>query len=338
LGTDYLAPAERIELAQKLAELGARVAPVLEELFPPDGSDFLSPQFWHHMKGGGKRIRPALCLLCCEGLGGDPAKALRFAAAVEILHNMFLIHDDIEDGDTVRRDAPTVWRRFGLANAINAGDYMLGRAYHAILQSPVEEATRLRLVRAFTDTYELTCRGQALDINSRGKDGFTVEDYLEMVTLKTGHYLALGMVGGGIVAGAGPAVIEQIQELGRSMGPAFQVRDDLLDLTAGKGRGGATGNDIREGKPSILYAHALGAAAADERRWLVEVMRKPREETTESDVRGVIGLYERCGSMDFARQTADRLIQQALRTLERIPLKNKATFRHVVRFLAERAS
>ena len=325
-------------LAEQLADSGSRIEPVLSELFPHGRCDHLAVPFWHHMGAGGKRIRPALCLLCCEALGGDADRALHFAAAVEILHNMFLVHDDVEDGDTVRRDAPTVWVKFGTANAVNLGDYMLGRAHAAILRSPVDAQTKVRLLAAFTDTYELTCRGQALDINLRGCENFTVPQYLEMVTLKTGHYLVLGMVGGAIIAGLDDSVVTAIQGLGRTMGPAFQVRDDLIDLTEGKGRGGALGNDIREGKPSILYAHALSAAGCAERKRLVAIMRKDRDETTEGDVKEVIALYERVGSLEFARTRADQLVQEAFQAIEQIPVPNKDFFRDAARFMAERAT
>jgi geranylgeranyl pyrophosphate synthase len=324
--------------ARGLLEAGSRVEPLLEEMFPRDRADFLSAPFWHHMGTGGKRLRPALCIRCCEELGGEADQAIPFAAAVEILHNMFLVHDDLEDGDTVRRDAPTVWVRFGMENAVNLGDYMLGRAYAAILSSPVELSATHRLLTAFTETYERTCRGQALDVNWRGREDLTVEQYLEMVTLKTGDYLALGMVGGAIIAGLPDGSVAQIRQLGSNMGPAFQVRDDVIDLTLGKGRGGALGNDIREGKPSILYAHALSAASGEDRRRLLEIIRKPREETTDADVREVIALYGRLGSLDFARRTADELVRQAFETIERIPVENKDFFRQAARFMAERTT
>ena len=324
------------ELASGLAEAGKRIEPILLELFPPAPEDYMSGPFWYHMGSGGKRIRPALCLLCCEALGGESERAIHFAAAVEILHNLLIIHDDVEDGDTVRRDMPTVWVKFGIENAINLGDYMLGRAYHATWLSPVDTEKRLRLVEAFTQTCEHTCLGQAIDLNSRGKDDFTIERYLEMVALKTGHYLALGMVGGAIIAGLHEQGVREIQKLGCDMGSAFQIRDDLIDLTQGKGRGGAKGNDIREGKPSILYAHAVSAADEPDRRRLLEVMRKPRGETTDADVDWVVGLYERLGSLRFAREKADVLVNQAFDTIERIPVENKGFFRRVARFMVDR--
>lgn len=321
-----------------VAEAGKLIEPILEELIPHGADDYISDAFWHHTATGGKRIRPALCLLTCEALGHRKEDGIPFAASVEMLHNMFLLHDDIEDGDTIRRDAPTVWVKFGVPNAINVGDYMLGRAYSAILRSQVAPAVLVRLIGAFTATFERTCQGQALDINARGNASFTVDRYLEMVELKSGHYLALGMVGGAIIAGAGDEVIRAIQELGTNMGPAFQIRDDVIDLTLGKGRGGALGNDIREGKPSILYSCALEKLPPAEGERLREIMVRDRAETTDADVRWVCEAYERCRALEFARQKADELVAEAHRTIERIPVDNKAFFREIATFMASRAT
>lgn len=175
-----------------------------------------------------------------------------------------------------------------------------------------------------------------MDLNNRGRDDVTVDDYLEMVTLKTGRYLALGMVGGGIVAGLAAAAVAQIEVLCESMGAAFQIRDDVIDLTAGKGRGGVTGNDIREGKASILYAHAIAAARAGERREVIEIMRKPREQTTDADVQRVEELYRRLGSLDFAKAEADRLVERAFETIERLPVRDKSFFRRLARYMVSR--
>ncbi|NLW49827.1 MAG: polyprenyl synthetase family protein [Candidatus Brocadiaceae bacterium] len=326
------------ELDEQLAQAAARIDPVLEQLFPRQGGDVLSEAVWYHMEGGGKRIRPAICLLACEQLGGRPDDALPFAAAVEILHNMLLVHDDLEDGDTVRRNRQALWVRYGVGHAVNVGDYMLAVACRAVLSSPVPDATRVRLADAFADAYASTCRGQALDMSDRGREDLTVDDYLRMVTLKTGRYLALGMVGGAIVAGLEPEAVRPIEELGESMGPAFQIRDDAIDLTAGKGRGGVVGNDVREGKPSILYAHALGAASAPDRRRLVEIMRRDRAETTDDDVAWVRDLYERCGSLEFAARTADELVQRAYASIERIPVADREFFGQLARYMADRAT
>jgi geranylgeranyl pyrophosphate synthase len=326
------------DIERELARAGALIAPVLEELLPCGRDDLLSEAIWYHLDTGGKRIRPAICVLTCERLGGDPAHALHFAAAVEVLHNMLLVHDDLEDGDTIRRDREAVWVRYGMPNAVNAGDYLLGVAFRAVVNSPVSDRVRVRLMTAFTDALESTCRGQALDLNCRGKADLTVHDYLEMVKLKTGRYLALGMVGGAIIAGLRRKPLAAIDTLGEDMGAAFQIRDDLIDLTAGKGRGGVTGNDIREGKASILYAHAISVASRAEKDALIRVMRKPRDKTTDADVERVKRLYQRLGSLEFAQDVAERLVSQAFETIERLPAANRDFFRQLTRYMASRTT
>ena len=325
-------------MAKRLKEAGHRIDPVLEELFPPETDRYLRESFWHHMAGGGKRLRPALCVLSCKALGGDESDVLYFAAAVEILHNMFLVHDDIEDGDHIRRDQPTVWAEYGIGNGINVGDFMLGRAFRAVLKTPADEATCLRLMDEFVTTYDYTCQGQAFDLNRRGDEDLTVEDYLEMVTRKTGHYLTLGMVGGAIIAGAPEEAVDAFHELGRNMGPAFQIRDDVLDLEASKGRGGDVGNDIREGKPSILFAHSIKNAEPDDRATLLEIMRRDRDDTSDDDVETVVEIYESCGAFEFARQKSQELTERGFETVERIPTEEKDFFRNVVTYMAERSS
>ncbi len=326
-----------VAMEERLQEAAARIEPVLKELLPPKADEYLSDAVWYHLRSGGKRIRPAICLLTCEQLGEAPSRALYFAAAVEILHNMLLIHDDVEDGDTVRRDRETVWVRYGQANAINVGDFMLGVASEALLRSPVSNRQRVELARAFAAAYTDTCRGQAFDLNTRGKVDLTVEHYLEMVTLKTGRYMALGMLGGAIVADADAVVLECVGRLGECMGAAFQIRDDMIDLTVGKGRGGQTGNDIREGKSSILYAHAINAADEDTKRELAGIMAKPREETTDFEVERVGALYEELGSLEFARAEAERLVQKAFDIIEQVPLNDTRFFRQVIGYMVSRS-
>ena len=326
------------DLKHVLAEYGRRVEQRMRECVPREEGSLLSEATWHHLETGGKRIRPALCLATCEALGGRVEEALDFALAVELLHNMLLVHDDLQDEDRVRRDRPTVWVKYGQANAVNVGDYLLGLAYNAILRPATPAETRLALVDAFTFAYQKTVEGQDLDLNSRADPAFTVERYERTVVLKTGYYLALGMVGGAIVAGAGKAVIDRFWEFGKFAGPAFQVQDDILDLTAGKGRGGALGCDIREGKASILYAHALAHAGADERRRLIEIMRAERERTSAADVEWVTDLYRRRGALDFARAYAAELLRKAKEIVEALPLEQRETLRRLTDFVTNRAT
>jgi len=327
-------PASSVET--RIQEQGERISPLLEELLPEDGAAFLVEPIRYHLDTGGKRIRPALCLMTCDALGGDSEAAVPFAAAVELLHNMLLLHDDIQDGDEIRRDKPTVWKQYGLGNAINAGDYLLARAIKAVMQSDVSADVMAQLMQVFNDTFERTIEGQALDLNARSDPQWGIEQYMCMAELKTGHYLVLGMIGGAIIAGASDETIHCLRRLGENMGPAFQIRDDTIDLTVGKGRGGVKGCDIREGKPSILYAHALSHSKPDEQAKLIEIMARSRETTTDADVEWVMSLYERSGSLKFASEKADKLTAQALEVIKALPAEQQESLRELVAYMVER--
>lgn len=307
---------------------------------PRDGAEFLSEGVWYQFSSGGKRLRPALCLLTCEQLGGEPDRALPFALAAEMLHNFLLIHDDIEDGDTLRRDQKTLWAHLGLSNALNVGDYLIANAYRIILGSPLESETIVRLLDIYSLTFERTVEGQALDINQRGLESFSVDDYYRIVQLKTAYYLTFNLVGGAIVAGFHGDVIDQLWELGRHLGPAFQIRDDVIDLTRGKGRGGEIGCDIREGKPSILFAFALEQLreSREDRQKLLDIIRKPREETSAEDVDTVLGLYRQTKSLEFAETASRELIDKAYGLIDNLPLdvSGKTLFRSISQFMVDR--
>jgi geranylgeranyl pyrophosphate synthase len=331
-----------MDVAALLRKYTGEIEVLLREEIPQGQFRFISEGVWYQFSSGGKRIRPALCLLTTEALGGDPRKALNFALAAEILHNVLLIHDDIEDGDTVRRDQKTLWAELGVANAINISDFLISKAYRIILKSPLEPRIVLRLIEVFSETYERTVEGQALDINLRGDEGLTIEQYFDIVQLKTAYYLTFNLVGGALAAGLDGKGVDALWELGRWLGPAFQIRDDIIDLTEGKGRGGEVGCDIREGKPSIFFAHALErrSGTAAERRRLVEIVRRPREETSPEDVEWAIGFYRRTGGLDFAQGEARRLIEGASSVIDRLPMeeRHRDLFREISRFMIDRNS
>lgn len=317
---------------------GRRIDPLLEEEFRIGEYPFLSEGARYQLQSGGKRLRPALCLLTCEGLGGDLEAALPFACSSEILHNLFLLHDDIEDGDRKRRNRDTLWVRYGIPNAINIGDFLAAKAYGILLRSPVPEPVLRHLLAVFTDTYLVTTRGQALDINLRASPELTLERYLEIVSLKTARYLAYNMVGGAIVAGSGAEILDRLWKVGDCLGPAFQIQDDVLDLTEGKGRGGTIGCDILEGKPTILLAYALKVAAGSpETARLLEILAKPREETMPEEVAWAIGFYERVGAVSFARARASELAARAEALVTELPLANRDVLARLCRFVVERA-
>jgi geranylgeranyl pyrophosphate synthase len=273
----------------------------------------------------GKRIRPVLAMLTAEDLGAAPHAALSFASAIEVLHNFALVHDDIEDGDTMRRGRPAVHVRHGLAHGINAGDYMLGRVFGIVTRdTALAPATRLALLELLDDTLEALFRGQAQDIAARGRHAFSMSEYEELVANKTGSYLAAPMIGGAIVAGADEKVLEALRHFGLAMGPLFQIRDDLIDLTAAKGRG-ASGSDIREGKRSYLVAAAAAAASAADCDRLFAILDTPREATTDGDVAWVIELFDRTGAIAAAESRCEELLREGLAAIAVLPPRLRAT-------------
>ena len=194
---------------------------------------------WNDLQGqavevyAGKQFRPLFLLLCAEATGGGWRQALPAAAAVELIHNFSLIHDDIEDRSPLRRNRPTLWSIWGEASAINAGDAMFALAHMAVLrltECGIPAARVLQAVRLFEQTNLELTRGQHLDMAFEFRREVSVDEYLEMVRGKTAALIGLSAQLGALVAGLPVERIDAFGELGLSLGMAFQVRDDILGI------------------------------------------------------------------------------------------------------------
>ncbi|HEY7037002.1 MAG TPA: polyprenyl synthetase family protein [Thermomicrobiales bacterium] len=203
----------------------------------------------------GKRIRPSLALLSCAAAGGDPYVAAPLAAAVELLHNFTLVHDDIQDGSPSRRHRPTVWSLWGAGQAINAGDALFAASQLALLrlaEAETSPALTLRLATAYNLMTIDIVGGQVLDLGFEGRDDVTPADYLAMIGGKTAAIVRFAAWGGALLAGASDDVADRFGAFGRALGLGFQIRDDLLGIW---GRSEVTGkadaDDIRRRKQSL---------------------------------------------------------------------------------------
>ncbi len=264
----------------------------------------------------GKRVRPVLALEACESLGGHADDAMPFAMAIELMHNFFLVHDDIEDGDEYRRGRPAIWKHYGLAHGINIGDFFYTQVFAAFLsarQDVYSPSLSLDLLRLLVDTLERTHVGQALDIEARHRRDLTIDDYMQIVTNKTGYYLAAPIIGGAIIAGEA-SVRDAVREFGLCVGPVFQIIDDLLDLTEGKGRD-VNGSDIREGKRSFMAIYTGEKADVKDFDRLYDLLDKPREDTNELDIQEVVEIYEKYDALKAARQYCDDLMEKGRKAL-----------------------
>jgi geranylgeranyl diphosphate synthase type I len=214
----------------------------------------------------GKRIRPALALWACESLGGDPAWALPAAVAVELIHNFTLIHDDIQDGDQLRRHRPTVWTIWGTEQGINAGDGMFANAMSGLLAPGPRPGRRMRAAHLLSAAVVQVVEGRA---------GAAQATYLRLVTMKTGALIGAAMAAGAVLAGAPRDVARRFDAAGRLLGLAFQVRDDWLGTwgdpqVTGKGRSG----DLRRRKLTYPVVAAYEVSTPARRRELRRLFRE----------------------------------------------------------------
>jgi geranylgeranyl pyrophosphate synthase len=269
----------------------------------------------------GKRIRPILCLLTAEALGADRRLAMPFALSIELMHNFALVHDDMEDGDIMRRGRDAAWVKYGIPHAINIGDYLLVHTMTALTEwgsTELSHEARFRLLRLIASALDHTHIGQALDMNARGQRIFTAEEYLRVVREKTGYYLAAPIQGGAIVAGADEATLNTIGEMAQYLGPMFQIIDDIIDLTHGKGRE-AIGSDIREGKRSYLVAYTAERCEPAERERLFHILDKPRETTSPEDIQETICLFSKYEAIEAGRAYCQDLHERSKVILARLP-------------------
>lgn len=261
----------------------------------------------------GKRIRPMLCLLACEACGGDWQQALPAAAAVELLHNFSLIHDDIEDGDRTRRGRPTVWALWGEAQAINAGDALFALAQLALLrlaERGVPAATVVTAQTLFNQACVALTSGQHLDLDFESRDVVPIADYLAMIEGKTAALVACACELGALIAGAPDARRARLRAFGRRLGLAFQMRDDILGVWGDPAvTGKPAGADIVRRKKSLPILHGLEQSAALRALFA-------RKDLSDADVHRAITLLDEAGSRAFAERLVQEHHEQALAALE----------------------
>ena len=284
---------------------------------------------------GGKRIRPLLCLLVCEAISGDYRPALPAAAAVELVHNFSLIHDDIEDKSPRRRGRATVWRVWGVPQAVNAGDGLLALAHLALHrlsttgESPevVAQATQI-LNQACLDL----CEGQYLDIAFQERTDVTPEMYLTMARKKTASLLECAAHLGAILATRKKRIIEAYRRFAQNLGLAFQITDDLLGIWGEEERTGkGVGEDLKAGKKSLPVVYAF----EEERR---RGQRRLEEIYGEANVDALLPILEELKVKERCQEKARHFQKRALEELERTGIDNQAQrhLRDLAIFLVER--
>ena len=276
---------------------------------------------------GGKRIRPALCLLGAAAAGADEDCALPAARAVELFQAAALIHDDIADQSEMRRSVPCLHITDGTGIAINAGDIGIVCVMRQVLfEETLDLPTRMDLAAELYDMERYTLEGQALDLGwvRDGRWDLTERDYLAIATLKTAHYSAAIPLSLGVRCAFGDENLRQtLYDFGLATGLAFQIQDDILNLVGdAAAQGKDFRNDITEGKRTLVMVralHCLAAHEADELRGILS------SHTTEEDALSrAVELATRAGAIDHARAYALELVHDAERRLDDAQISDEA--------------
>lgn len=268
------------------------------------------------MHQGGKRIRPLLCLIANQVCGGDLEKAFPAATAVEMLHNFTLLHDDIMDKSPLRRGKPTVYQKYNTNRAILSGDTMFACSYKHLLQC--DKTIVPNLVETMTDGAVKVCEGQAYDMDFETRDDVRLEQYIEMIRLKTGVLLATALKLGAITAGCSADILSLLETFGHYIGIAFQIQDDIFDCWSDvEVFGKVSGTDIADRKKTFLYLKALELAddgLKEELQSLYCENSVPKETKTER----VKEIYEKLNVQEAARKAVQEYNRLAVQRLELI--------------------
>ena len=263
----------------------------------------------------GKLIRPSLVLFTTEELGGDVEQALPAAIGLELVHNFSLIHDDIQDHDEIRRGRKTVWSLYGIAQAINAGDLMQALAVAQGARAGKE------IVAALVEATVAMIEGQGLDLAFEEEE-VDVASYLDMIDKKTGALICCAFRMGGLLAGSPIDVVQDLVEMGRDLGRAFQIRDDLLGIWVnGTVTGKPQGSDIRRRKKSLPVSMAFAQACSEDRDLLTEVYS--RKEIDDKDIKRVIALMERANVRQTCEEQVSAHLEQARARLATLPFSER---------------
>ncbi len=287
-------------------------------LSPREPEIFYDALRWIPLSGG-KRLRPIIAMLSCEAVGGVPETTIPFGISLEYMHNSTLVHDDIIDKDKWRRGLQTTHEKFGVPFAILAGDALIGETYRMLsFMAPPElnSVTYKELIRSIADAAKEFYEGEALDIEFAVRLDVTIPQYMRMIEKKTAQLYYLAGKGGALIGKGTNKQVENLARYGTLFGLMFQIKDDLLNILTEQIILGKQmiGSDILNGKRTLMLIHALSELGEDDTDKMMKIVGN--ENANQEDVRKVIDLFERTGSIAYSQNKLEEFREQAKRCLD----------------------
>jgi geranylgeranyl diphosphate synthase type II len=262
---------------------------------------------------GGKRVRPIMCLMGNELFDEIHPDAYHVANANELFHNFTLIHDDIMDAAPLRRGMETVHKKYGESTALLTGDVMMIQSYEYL--NKIQDNNIHNILQLFNRTAKEVCEGQQLDMDFEKQDHVSLNDYINMISLKTSVLLAASLEMGAILGGASAGNRKHLYDFGKNLGIAFQIQDDYLDAFGDPEKFGKdVGGDIRQNKKTFLLLYALEVANTDQKNKLLQLMK----DNPSNKVAEVLAIFKACNVDAWANSLKEKYLQTALQHLEDI--------------------
>lgn len=272
------------------------------------------------LESSGKRLRPLLVLLSAKAVGGELNKFYNAALSVEMLHNFTLVHDDIMDNADLRRGNLTIHKKYSLNTAILTGDILAAVAYEFLLKDCKINARQA--LQSFTKGLVEVCEGQSLDTEFETRKQVTLSEYINMIEKKTAALARMCCELGAYLADGSKSDIKALSDYGKYLGIAFQIQDDLLDITADKSEfGKRIGGDLMEGKKTFLFIEALEKASGKDKDDLLKVVTN--KGIKKKEIVYYKKLYEKLGVIEDARIAIRNYTNKALRSIDKLSNKSE---------------
>ncbi|RBQ02394.1 polyprenyl synthetase family protein [Pedobacter miscanthi] len=293
----------------------------IQNLKFPDHPKQLYDPITYIINLGGKRVRPLLVLMATELFGGDPNQSIHAAMAIEVFHNFTLVHDDIMDNAPLRRGQATVHERWSTNVAILSGDVMMVEANKNLAK--VNPIFLKDVLDTFNATAQGVCEGQQLDMEFESRDDVSIEEYINMIRLKTAVLLGGALKLGAIIAGASEKDADLIYQFGENIGIAFQLQDDILDVYADPEKfGKQVGGDIIANKKTFLLLKAFELAEGDTRKSL-DTWTSYKEFNAQEKVETVRQVYDTLDIQEIAKESMNYYRNKALAVFEQITVNDE---------------